>query len=137
MKTTINIAAKRAILILTLFSGIQISTLMAKSPGYSGPAKNNLDLPSLAPATPKEATFQDNIPEEKSYVNLAPFTPKEATFEDDNNNNTGTGITSDFLREVAPITPDFADFEDAAPDLVNDTVAVHFRTPQNADFTDF
>jgi hypothetical protein len=143
MKTTINIAAKRALLIFALFSGLQVQLLMAHSVS-AGPAKTTLDITTLAPVTPKEATFNDeatlndndNLPEARTYVNLAPVTPKEATFDDDDD-YAGTGITNEFLREVAPVTPAFADFDDSVPDAAEDTVAVTFTIPMDADFTDF
>ena len=134
MKTTLNIAAKRAIVIFTLFSGLQVQLLMAHSVS-AGPAKNNLDYTTLAPVTPKEATFSDNIPEARTYINLAPVTPKEATFNDDDYSE--NEITNEFLRLVAPVTPDVADFEDADENSVKDTAEVIFSIPREADFSDF
>ena len=135
MKTTINISVKRAILIFTLFSGLQIPLMMASSPVNAGPAKNTLDISTLAPVTPKEATFNDNIPEERTYFKLAPVTPKEATFEDAD--YASAEITSEFLREVAPVTPASADFDDSVPDAAQETVDVTFTIPLDADFPDF
>lgn len=135
MKTTINIAAKRAILIFTLFLGFQIQLIMAKSPANSDPVKNTLDLSALAPVTPKEATFDDVLPEKApSMVSLAPIAPKEATFDND---DCSLDISTELLREVAPITPAEADFNDASLDADKDINAVKFTAPLEADFSDF
>ena len=78
-----------------------------------------------APATPKEATFEDLIP--ASEVNLlAPVTPKEASFDDEDDEIILTGLAlvipaeADFadnssvqsldLKSLAPVTPSEADF---------------------------
>ncbi len=135
MKTTINIAAKRAILIFTLFLGSQIQLLMAKSPENSGPAKNIFDLSVLAPVTPKEATFDDVLPEKApSMVSIAPVAPKEATFDDD---DSSLEISTELLREVAPVTPAEADFDDASIDTGKDSSTVKFYVPLEANFSDF
>lgn len=131
----VNIAAKRAILILTLFLGFQIPTVIAKSPVNNNPAKNTLDLIALAPVTPKEATFYDVLPEKApSMVSLAPVTPKEATFDDD---DSSVEISTELLREVAPVMPKEADFNDAAPDADPKIITIKFNTPPEADFSDF
>ena len=135
MKTTINIAAKRVLLIFTLFTGLQIQLMMASSPVLAGPAKNTFTITSLAPVTPKEATFNDNIPEERTNINLAPVTPKEATFEDADYSS--TEITSEFLREIAPVAPAFADFDDSFPEAIQDTSVATFTIPMEADFPDY
>jgi len=135
MKTTIKIAAKRTILIFTLFLGFQIQLLMAELPTNSGPAKNTLDLSALAPVTPKEATFDDVLPEKApSMVSLAPKAPKEATFDDVDNS---LEISIEFLRDVAPVTPAEADFNDASPEADKDINAIKFRAPVEANFIDF
>ena len=132
MKTTIIIAAKRAMLIFTLFSFFQIQQANAKSPGTRGPAKNIFDLSILAPVTPKEATFDDVIPEKApSMVSLAPVAPKEATFDD-----SSPEISMELLKKVAPVTPAEADFNDAVVDA-KDTVIVKFNVPFEANFSDF
>jgi hypothetical protein len=135
MKTTIKIAAKRTILIFTLFLGFQIQLIMAKSPANSDPVKNTLDLSALAPVTPKEATFDDVLPEKApSMVSLAPKAPKEATFDDVDNS---LEISTEFLRDVAPVTPAEADFNDASPEADNNINAIKFRAPVEANFIDF
>ena len=135
MKTTINIAAKRAILILSIFLGFQIQLVLAKSPLTSSPAKNTSDLSILAPVTPKEATFDDVLPEKAPVmVSVAPVMPKEATFNDD---DISTDINSELLKKVAPVTPSEADFNDASPKADKDISIVKFRAPLEANFSDF
>jgi hypothetical protein len=135
MKTTINIAAKRAILIFSLFLGYQIPVVIAKSPVNNSPAKTTLDLSALAPATPTEATFDDVLPEKApSMVSLAPVTPKEATFDDE---DSSPEISTELLREVAPVTPEEADFNDASPDTEPNITTVKFQAPPEADFSEF
>ncbi|TRZ75684.1 MAG: hypothetical protein D4R97_02080 [Bacteroidetes bacterium] len=135
MKTIIIIAAKRAILIFTLFLGFQVQLVMAESPTNSSPTKNTLDLSVLAPVTPKEATFDDILPEKApSMVSLAPVAPKEATFDDD---DSSIEISTELLREVAPVTPAEADFNDASPEADKNINAIKFRVPLEANFIDF
>lgn len=135
MKTTIYIAAKRAILIFTLLSGLQIQLVMAKSPENSSPAKNTSDISALAPVTPKEATFNDVLPEKAPVmVSIAPVAPKEATFDED---DTAPDISAKMLKEVAPVTPSEADFNDASPETSNNFKTIKFTPPAEASFNDF
>jgi len=135
MKTTIKIAAKRAILIFTLFLGFQIQLVMAESPANISLAKNTLGLSALAPDTPKEATFNDVLPEKApAMVSLAPTAPKEATFDDD---GSSFEISTELLREVAPVTPAEADFNDASSEADKNINAIKFCTPLEANFNDF
>jgi hypothetical protein len=135
MKTTINITAKRAILIFTLFLGFQIQLVMAKSPENSSPAKNTLGLSILAPVTPKEATFDDVLPEKApAMVSLAPIMPKESTFDD---NDSSTEISSELLKKIAPVTPSEADFNDVSPETDKEINIVKFSVPVEANFSDF
>ncbi len=133
MKTTIIIAAKRTILILTLFSVFQIQQVNAKSPEKTGPANNTFDISILAPVTPKEATFNDVVPEKApSMVSIVPVAPKEATFDEDNS----LEISTELLKVVAPVTPVEADFDDAVINT-KDTGTVKFNVPIEASFSDF
>jgi hypothetical protein len=135
MKTTIHIAAKRAILIFTLLLGFQIQLVIAGSPSSSSPAKNTLDLSALAPVTPREATFDDILPEKApSMVSIAPATPKEATFDDDDNS---PEVSAELLKVTAPVTPAEADFNDASPEPDMDADAIKFFVPVEASFIDF
>ena len=136
MKTKMNISVKRAILILTIISGFQISMLQAKSPEKIGPSLKSSDFTSYAPVTPKEAYFNDIIPEKAPVmVNIAPETPKEATFNDDDN----TPVESpQFLSTLAPVTPPEADFNDSNPTDEASLVLTVARpnTPTQASFDD-
>ncbi len=135
MKTTTIIAAKRAILIFTLFFGFQIQLVMAESPANSSLAKNTLGLSVLAPVTPKEAPFDDILPEKApAMVSLAPNAPKEATFDD---YGSSIEISTELLKEVAPVTPEEADFNDALPEGDNNILEIKFRAPLEANFIDF
>lgn len=134
MKTTINIIAKRVILVTTLFlvSGIQL--VIAKSPAST--SKTTFDIAALAPVTPKEATFDDILPEKApAMVSVAPVTPKEATFEDD---DTAPEVSTDLLKKVAPETPKEADFDETPADTdKNIRQLIIFRAPVEALFIDF
>ena len=134
MKTTFNIAVKKIILIFTLFAGLQGQLLMAKSPVTAIPARNLVDCASLAPVTPKEATFSDIVPEKAPVmVSMAPSMPGEATFEDDFCN---AEISNSLLKQVAPVTPEEATFEEL-PSLRGDEISLKFIVPMEAEFTGF
>jgi hypothetical protein len=134
MKATVTTAAKRAILIVTLFMGFQVQFLMANPPSVSHPVNNSIDLSALAPVTPREATFDDIVPEKApSMVSIAPSTPVEATFDD---YDSSTEISLELLREVAPLTPAEADFNDDMPDPDLNTYTVKFTVPAEAIFSD-
>jgi len=60
---------------------------------------------SLAPATPAEATFEDEVPV-TDYHNLMPTPPRQATFEDE-------PVDSILLKVLAPVAPSEADFSDS------------------------
>jgi hypothetical protein len=63
------------------------------------------ELISLAPSTPDEATFSDEVT--TMEINLAPTTPAEASFDND------TESISPYVIEcLAPTTPPKADFND-------------------------
>jgi hypothetical protein len=137
MKTKINIAATKAILIFFLVSGLQLQYLMAKSPVNSGPSKATFELIVL-PNAPKAATFEDLVPERStSPLSLAPIIPKEATFDDD---DSSIEVSSELLKEVAPVTPAEADFNDLVPDSSKDgkdVKDVKFIVPFQTGFEDF
>lgn len=135
MKTTINIAVKRTILIFSLFLGFQIQLIMAKSPENSSPAKNTPGLSNLAPVTPKEATFNDVLPEKvPAMVSLALIMPKEATFDDNDSSNE---ISSELLKKIAPVIPSEADFNDVPTETDKVINIVKFCFPIEANFSDF
>ncbi len=102
MKTTtltIIIAAVLALNVNLLFGGTE---------KISAPAANesvSMELLSLAPTTPTEATFEDMPPEINTIIDLAPITPTVADFED---------FVDDApiaFSALAPVTPIEADFE--------------------------
>jgi hypothetical protein len=135
MKTTINIAATRAILIFLLLSGLQLQYVLAKSPVNSGPSKASFELFVLAPNTPKAATFEELVPEKSATpLSLAPIIPKEATFDDEYKS---VEISNELLKEVAPVTPTEADFNDAAPNSSKEVMDVKFIVPFQTGFEDF
>jgi hypothetical protein len=71
--------------------------------------EKNLTIESLAPSTPKTATFDDTITPEMSMKEilqlLAPKSPKDVDF-----NDPMESINS--LRQFRPVTPKEASFEE-------------------------
>jgi hypothetical protein len=117
----------RVIQIFRIIAGIltlQINFLFASTPTDSG-SKNNssmcvtcaistaatrkeessIELVSLAPTAPAEATFSEETT--STEINLAPTTPEEASFDDD-----PEIISTAVLEYLAPTTPAKADFDD-------------------------
>ena len=75
--------------------------------------KTDLSISMLAPVTPKEASFNDIVPEPTADVSIfAPSTPKEASFDDEV--NPGTVICKNVLKNLAPVTPKEADFNNGS-----------------------
>ena len=69
--------------------------------------------------TPKEAYFNDIVPEPLVNISIfAPTTPKEATFDDEL--NCGTVICDDMLKSLAPTAPKEADFNNCSMNSGND-----------------
>jgi len=121
MKTTTIILATLLIL--------QINSLFASNDGVPMTTNKGMSFNAvlfLAPATPKEATFEEMAAAE-TFI-LAPVTPKEAAFEDEAKD---LNITC-----LAPVTPAEADFNDDEPALNIVTVSLAPITPANADFTE-
>lgn len=96
--TTILIAAALTLTVNDLFAG---NDLISPPSANAAMAMN---LTSLAPTVPMEATFENAI-DMTDFVSLDPTTPAEAQFED---------ITYEMLSamNLAPLTPARADFED-------------------------
>jgi hypothetical protein len=136
MNTTINIAGKNSILIIILITAtFCIPSLMAKSPSVTTSDINRSGLTALAPVTPKEATFDDLVPEKAPVmVSIAPATPREATFDDD---TVTAEISTDLLKKVAPVTPAESDFDDVSPEEYLSISSLKFGAPLEASFTDF
>ena len=119
--TTIIIAAVLALQVNVLFAGSKSS--------YESPVTNENSsgsLISLAPITPAEATFDDNVTL-VDYTILAPVTPTEATLED---------MPSEIAQvlDLAPVTPAVADFNDVTDLITLDFYSLAPSTPAEADF---
>jgi hypothetical protein len=74
---------KTTTMILAAFLSLQVSLLFAGNEtniSNNTPETISLNLTSLMPVTPSEATFEDTVPA-ISIESLAPKTPGEATFE--------------------------------------------------------
>ena len=122
--TTIIIAAVLSLQVSVLFAdndktrstvnnetlSINISTLAPVTPAEATfedateTTAFSFDLSVLTPVTPKEADFSDVIPESSmTMTNLAPVTPSEADFSDNTEDH-------DFSA-LAPLAPAGAEFE--------------------------
>ncbi len=97
MKTTMILTAALLLNVTVLFAGINNNMITAAS---EAPAFN---LTTLAPVTPKEATFEEILAVD--FTNLAPITPKEAEFEESTNS-----LKID-IQSLKPVSPAEADFE--------------------------
>ncbi|MCX6252580.1 MAG: hypothetical protein NTX61_17745 [Bacteroidetes bacterium] len=107
MKTTILILG----LMLLLGGKIVFAGTCSDTPGISTSAPE-INMKSVAPVTPKEATFLEAVETSNiTYLSifLRPLTPKTATFEDDLSNDPEM---EKILKETAPVTPATADFPD-------------------------
>jgi hypothetical protein len=97
-----------------------------------GPASENNRI-VLAPATPSEATFEENSLADYSFADisaLAPVTPLEADFND------GVPAPDASRINLSPVTPNEADFNDAAPETTEDISILAPVTPLEAEFND-
>jgi len=100
--------AKLSTIIIAAVLALQVNFLFAGNEKISAPvAKESaaISIISLAPTTPKEATFDDMPMEMTSPVELAPTTPAVADFED------VVDDSANDLNALAPVTPAEADFE--------------------------
>jgi hypothetical protein len=130
MKTTTLIAAKQAILIVTIFLGFQIQHGLAKSPAYNGPAKSSSEISNLVLASPKSSSVVDIVPENSLNINaFAPSLPKEASIDNENSYE----ITPELLKNLAPSTPAEADINDSTLQIDVNLKAVKFLVPCEAD----
>jgi hypothetical protein len=124
--TTIIIAAVLSFQVSFLFAGnnearptfnsesapLNMSTLAPVTPGEATFEETTLTnafifgLTKLAPTTPDEADFDDNVPQENIDLKvLTPVAPTEADFND------SIEVQSDNFSALAPVTPVEADFE--------------------------
>jgi hypothetical protein len=121
---------KTITIILATLLILQINSLFASNDGV--PMKANKEMSfnavlSLAPVTPKEATFEEMATAAETFI-LAPVTPKEAAFEDEAEDLS--------ITNLAPVTPAEADFNDDEPAQNTDTISLAPVTPAEADFTE-
>lgn len=121
---------KTTTIILSTLLILQINSLFASNDGVPMTTNKGMSFNAvlfLAPATPKEATFEEMAPIAETFI-LAPVTPKEASFEDE---------AEDFnTTRLAPVAPAEADFNDDEPALNIVTVSLAPVTPAKADFTE-
>ncbi len=120
---------KTITIILATLLILQINSLFASNDGVPMTTNKGMSFNTvlfLAPATPKEATFEE-ITTAETFI-LAPVTPKEAAFEDEAEDISNT--------RLAPVTPAEADFNDDAPVLNTNTVSLAPVMPAEADFTE-
>jgi hypothetical protein len=79
----------------------------------------NSSIVDLAPVPPKEAYFNDIVPEPSANISiLGPTTPKEATFDEEL--DCGIVMCKDMLKSLAPVSPKEADFDNSSVNSGND-----------------
>lgn len=101
----------------------------------AGPDMRHTIFYNLAPVTPKEADFNENVPEitRNNYDYLKPLSPKEATFDETDNNDMKT-TWDNLLEKLSPVTPKEADFNEIdESDLMKN---LQPGTPREADFVE-
>jgi hypothetical protein len=81
-------------------------------------------LTGLQITTPKEALFNDYVPEPVviNISKLAPVTPDEAPFDDEM--KCGLAFCNDMLKNLAPAAPKEADFNNCSITTGNDNLSV-------------
>lgn len=108
---------KTTVLILIVLFTFNVYFLKAaiSDPVYKSPSvKSELGISymNLAPATPKEADFNDVEPVvERNYDILRPMTPKEASFDEQIGIEKSNSLEK-LLKRITPVTPDSADFNE-------------------------
>lgn len=118
MKTTTTI--------LTIIFTLQIGVIFAGNEIVITPATevtSSLNILSLAPSSPVEATFED-IVVDNTFIGLSPVTPVDASFED-------FSLEMISVSNLSPITPLVADFSDSVSINFDQLAPV---TPLEADF---
>jgi hypothetical protein len=120
-----QIKMKTIITILATVLALQVNVIFAGNDEVSTPAANSVSSISLAPTTPVEATFEDEVVMNE-IAGLAPVMPSEATFED--------AVPVAEISGLIPVTPVVADFEDTAEVITIDITALAPVTPLEADF---
>jgi hypothetical protein len=134
MKSMINIYGTKMISILLLSILSFYQPVYAKSPAKEITSADLSFLSTVAPVTPREATFEDLIPEKApSMVNAAPVTPNEAGFDDE---ESSVEVSDSLLKKVAPRTPAESDFKDDTI-ITNASIRfLEFTAPAEATFSD-
>ena len=134
MKTRIITSAKRAILISTIFLGLQLTLVMAK-PANGEPAKNNPVISAPVSVTPKTSSPVDALRDNGLNMSaLAPTTPKEATLSESDN---PIELTPEILKKLAPVTPSEAIINDSTLQFEFNFNTLKFTVPTEAKFGDF
>ena len=121
MKTTTTILAA----IFTL----QIGVLFAGNENISTPSTevtSSLNILSLAPSSPVEATFED-IVVDNVFLGLSPVTPADASFED-------ISVEMISVTNISPNIPSVADFSDTTDQVTIDLGQLSPITLIEADF---
>jgi hypothetical protein len=103
MKTKVNAAILKFLVVLFGVVGLQMSTVNAGNPKETMAPKSVFVVTSLAPAVPAVADFDDMpLVHPDLYSTLQPVAPKEATFDD-------SGIE---ITDLAPVVPEEAGYND-------------------------
>jgi hypothetical protein len=121
MKTTTTILA-------VIFT-FQIGVLFAGNETISTPSTevtSSLNILSLAPSSPVEATFED-ITVDNVFLGLSPVTPTDASFED-------ISVEMISVTNISPIIPSVADFSDTIDPVTIDLGQLSPVTPFEAEF---
>ncbi len=134
MKTKFGIA----IIILTWSISLSFGNIL-NSRSFDQPVelRSSDDLNTIAPVTPREAFFDEDmtgIELLNSFSSFAPLTPGEADF---NENTTGSGEELMFLAPVTPREVDFnKDIEEPVISTGDDLKLLSPSAPKEADFND-
>jgi hypothetical protein len=130
---------KSIVYLSTVFFAVQGNFLIAaiSLPDVisAGPGMKHTIFFNLAPVAPKEADFNENVPEitENNYDYLKPLTPKEATFDETDNKGSTTSLDN-LLEILSPVTPKEADFNEIYE--LNFMENLQPVTPREADFNE-
>ncbi|MEI6900539.1 MAG: hypothetical protein WCL00_11730 [Bacteroidota bacterium] len=91
----------------------QFNLIIANNPGEVLSSKpGTISQLNLLSSTPSEATFTDLVPDPAPIVlSLAPVTPREATFGDEELD----ALETNSIPSLSPSTPVEADFEETIP----------------------
>jgi len=116
--------------VLAAIFTLQLGILFAGNDNITTPATevtSSINMVSLAPTSPVEATFEEMTTLENTFLGLSPITPVEADFED-------LSIEMVSVNDLAPVIPLVADFSDTAEQSVINFKNLSPVTPVIADF---